>query len=157
MVIFINKTDGNDFAAYAWDRGGILWHSRFLFVIHVVLCWSTKSVKPSQAIQFNKKLFNTFGYSGGIQWRGGERANYLSFCLRKLVFCESGAEECQTITQDHSQCQESQAKQHQNETKQKTATTNLNFKRFGGRKLWMGNHARCSWTRCWYEYPDWGK
>ena len=40
--------------------GGILWQSRFLFVIHV-LCRSTKSEEPSQAIHFSKKLFNTFG------------------------------------------------------------------------------------------------
>ena len=50
---------------------------------------------------------------------GGEGANYLSFCLRKLVFCESAAEECQTITQDHSQCQESEAKQQPNAAKEK--------------------------------------
>ena len=50
---------------------------------------------------------------------GGKGANYLSFCLRKLVFCESAAEECQTITQDHSQCQESEAKQQPNAAKEK--------------------------------------
>ena len=79
----------------------------------------------------HKKCKTTYTSSNTIQQRtvqhilrerntveGGERANYLSFCLRKLVFSESAAEECQTITQVHSQCQKSQAKQHQNKTKQ---------------------------------------
>ena len=46
------------------------------------------------------------------------RANYLSFCLRKLVFWESGAEECQTITQDHSPCQKSQQNSKNENTKE---------------------------------------
>ena len=80
----------------------------------------------------HKKCKTTYTSSNTIQQRtvqhiwterntveGGERANYLSFCLRKLVFSESAAEECQTITQVHSQCQKSQAKQHKKNNRDK--------------------------------------
>ena len=35
----------------------------------------------------------------------GERLIIFAFVSEKLVFCESAAEECETITKDHSQCQ----------------------------------------------------
>ena len=100
--------------------GGILWQSRFLFVIHI-LSWSTKSVKAtytsSNTIQ-QRTVQHIWTERNTVE--GGERANYLSFCLRKLVFSESAAEECQTITQVHSQCQKSQAKQHQKNRRKKS-------------------------------------
>ena len=83
---------------------------------------------------------------------GGEGANYLSFCLRKLVFCESGAEECQTITQDHSQCQESEAKQQPNEAKEKKLNKSQMFlnTRTGDWLLLKATHGAGS--RGWSDY-----
>ena len=52
----------------------------------------------------------------------GERLIIFAFVSEKLVFCESAAEECETITKDHSQCQNHGRR---NRNKKKTKQRNV--------------------------------
>ena len=105
--------------------GGILWQSRFLFVIHI-LSWSTKSVKqPTQAvIQFSKELFNTFGQRG-IQWRGASELIILAFVSENLYFRNRRPRNVKPLPKSTHN-----VKNHRQNSTKKTGEKNPNFNFF---------------------------